>query len=136
MSPIKTYLDSNVLIGAALGNQIASKRALEILDDENRIFVSSHFVKMEILPTPMKKKDKNEEEFYQLFFSRVTTWAVNLDRIIDDAIGLAGNSGVKILDACHIMAAISLQADEFVTAEAVNSPVLKAPGIKTISIQP
>lgn len=136
MSPIRTYLDSNVLIGAALGNQIASQRAVEIIDDENRVFVSSHFSKMETLPTSMKKQDKSEEEFYLTFYSQVTEWAINLEQIIEGAIILSGNSSLKIIDACHIVAAISLGADEFITAEKHNSPLLKAPGIKTISIQP
>lgn len=136
MSPIRTYLDSNVLIGAALGNQKASQNAIGIIDDANRVFVSSHFSKMETLPTAMKKFDKTEEYFYQTFFSAVIEWAANFEQIIDNAIDLSSKSSIKILDACHVMAAISLQADEFITAENRNSPILKAPGIKIISIQP
>src|SRR4051812_44664913 len=115
MSPIRTYLDSNVLIRAALGNQITSQRAIEIIDDADRVFVSSHFSKMETLPTAMKKPVRSEEEFYLTFYSQVIEWAVNLEQIIDDAIHLAGNSSIKIIDACHIIAAISLGTDEFIT---------------------
>jgi hypothetical protein len=46
---IKTYLDSGVLIAAARGTDATSLRAIAILDDDQRQFCSSCFVRLEIL---------------------------------------------------------------------------------------
>lgn len=50
MSPRRTFLDSGFLITAARGSGEMALQALEILDDPNRAFVSSIFVKLEVLP--------------------------------------------------------------------------------------
>jgi hypothetical protein len=47
---IKTLIDSGVLIAAARGQGSTSLRAVEVLDDPNREFVSSPFLKLEVLP--------------------------------------------------------------------------------------
>jgi len=47
---IRTYLDAGVLIAAARGKEPIAIRALEILDDPNRQFVSSIFLRLELLP--------------------------------------------------------------------------------------
>lgn len=41
---IRTFIDSGVLIAAARSSGSVSDRALEILEDENREFISSIFV--------------------------------------------------------------------------------------------
>jgi hypothetical protein len=46
----RTFLDTGVLIAAARGQDVASIAALNILDDQSREFVSSPFVKLEVLP--------------------------------------------------------------------------------------
>jgi hypothetical protein len=38
------------------------------------------------------------------------------------------------MDACHLVSAVHLQADEFITAEKPNSPILKFTGIKVTTI--
>jgi hypothetical protein len=47
---IRTYLDAGVLISAARGKAPLATKALDILDDPNRQFVSSVFLKLEVLP--------------------------------------------------------------------------------------
>jgi hypothetical protein len=50
---IRTYIDSGLLIAAARGSGKLAVRALEVLRDGSaREFVSSDYVKMEILPKP------------------------------------------------------------------------------------
>jgi predicted nucleic acid-binding protein len=49
----RTYLDSGVLIAAARGNDEAATLAFALLADTSRVFVSSVFVRLEILPKPM-----------------------------------------------------------------------------------
>lgn len=56
MSSKRTFIDSGVLIAAARGRSEQSKRAMQILDDPSREFVSSPFVKLEILPKAIFNK--------------------------------------------------------------------------------
>ena len=63
----RTYIDSGVLIAAIRGVEPIAQKALEILDDPEREFVSSMFVKLEVLPKAVYHKQSIEEEFYTTF---------------------------------------------------------------------
>lgn len=63
LSRKKTYIDSGVLITAFRGVQSASIRANTILNDGNREFVSSQFVKLEVLPKAIYHNQQDEAEF-------------------------------------------------------------------------
>ncbi len=63
----KTYIDSGVLITAFRGVELASIRANTILNDGNREFVSSQFVKLEVLPKAIYYNQQDEVEFYRNF---------------------------------------------------------------------
>jgi hypothetical protein len=49
----RTFIDTGVLIAAARGQNDFAARAMAILDDPNREFASSIFVKLEVLPKAM-----------------------------------------------------------------------------------
>ncbi len=134
MSPIRTYLDTNVLIAAALGNQNPSQAALAILADPNRVFVSSIFSRMETLPFPMRRGNNEERDFYLEFYRDVQAWVRDIELIINNAISLSGSENIDIIDACHLVSAISLRADEFITAEKPNNPMVKYTEIKVTTI--
>jgi predicted nucleic acid-binding protein len=112
---IKTYLDSGVLIAAARGTDVVSSKAILILDDDQRQFCSSCFVRLEILAKAKYYQQKNEIEFYYSFFSSCTFWANELDSIVELAEELATKYGLNALDSLQISSAISVQADEFIT---------------------
>jgi predicted nucleic acid-binding protein len=83
---IKTYIDSGVLISAYQGtNEIASK-AIEYLDDANRQFISSPFVKLEVLAKATYHKQQREVEFYEAFFLSCLLWADDLVDIVQLAL--------------------------------------------------
>ena len=48
--PIRTFLDSGVLIAAYKGSPSIEAPASNILDDPNRVFLSSPFVRHEVSP--------------------------------------------------------------------------------------
>jgi len=50
LSMRRSFIDAGVLIAAARGTDEVAIRAIEILDDIDREFVSSSFVKLEVLP--------------------------------------------------------------------------------------
>jgi len=65
----RTYLDSGVLIAVIRGVEPIAQKALEILDDPEREFVSSMFVKLEVLSKAVYHKQTIEQEFYTTFFN-------------------------------------------------------------------
>ena len=72
MSSKRTFLDSGVLIAAARGVDDTALQALRILDDPDREFVSSIFVKLEVLPKAIYNGFKEEATFYQSFSRRMS----------------------------------------------------------------
>jgi hypothetical protein len=71
---IRTYLDAGVLIIAARGVGDASEQALSILEDCDREFVSSLFLKLEVLPKAIYNQQVDEVAFYEDFFATVASW--------------------------------------------------------------
>ncbi|MEB3218952.1 MAG: type II toxin-antitoxin system VapC family toxin [Nostocales cyanobacterium 94392] len=134
MSCKVAYIDSGVLINAFRGVSEVSIKATEILDDSTRSFASSVFVQLETLPKSYYNKQLLEVEFYQTFFDAVSVWATDLNQIIKIADGIAKNYGLAAMDALHIAAAISINADEFVTTEKVTKPMHRVTEIVVASI--
>jgi len=135
MSPKRTFLDAGVLIAAARGTDETAFQALQILDDPNRAFVSSIFVKLEVLPKAIYNGFKEEEAFYQSFFENdVELWVSFSDELADVAQQQAGKFGLSAMDALHVAAAISAGVDEFVTTEKPGKPLNRVKGIKVKSI--
>jgi len=80
---IRTFIDSGVLIQAVRGEEKIADKALQILEDTNREFASSIFLKMEVLPKAIYQKQSREVKFYEEYFDAVTYWARDIDKIID-----------------------------------------------------
>ena len=133
---IRTYVDTGVLITAARGVAPIALKALEILDDPNREFVSSVFLKLEILPKAVYYGNEAEAEFYKTFFDVVTHWADTLDQITQEAFKEACNSGLAAMDALHVASAASLEADELVTTERAEKPIHRTSLVRVVSITP
>lgn len=130
----KTYIDSGVLIAAFQGIQSVSIKANQILNDENREFASSQFVKLEVLPKANFNKQEDEAEFYETFFSAVIYWATDLEKITQDAYQLGCTYGLAAMDSLHVAAAIQIKADELITTEKPTKPMHRVREISIISI--
>ncbi|MBD2503181.1 type II toxin-antitoxin system VapC family toxin [Anabaena azotica] len=129
-----TFIDSGVLVTAARGVGEDSEKALEILADSNREFAASEFIKMEVIPKAIYNRKTVEAEFYELFFSAVTYWANDIQKVIQDAYNIACQYGLAAMDALHIAAALSVGAEEFMTTEKKTKPMFRISSIKVISI--
>ena len=81
---IRTFVDSGVLITAARGSGESAHDALAILDDPEREFVSSFFIRLEVIPKPSYFNRESELSFYNNFFDAVAIWA-DPKGILDDA---------------------------------------------------
>jgi hypothetical protein len=131
----KTYIDSGVLITAFRGVEASSIRANSIINDENREFVSSRFVKLEVQPKAIYNKQQDETDFYETFFSAVCDWATDLEQITQDANQIACTYGLAAMDALHVAAALWLKADELITTEKRTKPMHRVTTIHIISIE-
>lgn len=129
-----TYIDSGVLLSATDGVGRIAEKALEILGDFNREFASSEFVKLEVMPKAVYNKQTEEAQFYEEFFSNVIYWANDLEKIVQDANNTACKYGLAAMDALHIAAALSVDAEEFVTTEKPTKPMFRVTSIQVISI--
>ena len=66
--PIRTFLDSGVLIAAYKGSPSIEASAINILDDPDRIFLSSPFVRHDVSPKALYNRQQDEYRFYQKYF--------------------------------------------------------------------
>ncbi len=160
MSPIRTYIDSNVLVYAFQGEDDILERAMSVLDDPNREFASSYFVSLEILPHAIYAARKKESQFYNEFFKRVKYWATipnngnfpkplqgfverlivpfYYGKLLSQAENLALQYGINGIDALHVAAALMVEADELVTGEKPTKPMFRVNNskLKIVSILP
>jgi predicted nucleic acid-binding protein len=114
--PIRTFLDSGVLIAAYKGSPAIEASAINILDDPNRVFLSSPFVRHEVAPKALYNRQQDEYRFYQKYFRRAA-FCDDLKSILSHAGKESAKSGVGAMDSLHIAAAYLLDADEFITSE-------------------
>jgi hypothetical protein len=131
---VHSFIDSGVLIAAARGNLSRSQLALDILADRDRIFGSSIFIKLEVLPKSVCYQQTLESEFYEAFFQGVTYWMTDLDTLTQSAYQLACAHGLSGLDSLNVAAAILLKADEFITTEKPTKPMYRVPDIQFVTV--
>ena len=129
-----TFIDAGVLIAAARGSLVSSPMALAILDDPERSFASSLFVRLEVLPKALFHKRTDESAFYEEFFQSVDTWAPLETAFFEKALRVASDAGLSALDALHVAAALAVGADELITSEKPGKPIHRVPGITVRTI--
>jgi predicted nucleic acid-binding protein len=130
---IRTFIDTGVLITAARGSDDTGPQSLTILQDPDREFASSPFLKLELLPKAIYNKRQPEIVFYEAYFAIVTYWATDLDAIMAAAYREVAEFGLGAMDALHIAAAVAVGADEFITNEKPEKSIHRTPSIRIIS---
>jgi predicted nucleic acid-binding protein len=133
---IATYIDSGVLIAAARGDDALSRLALPFLADPNREYITSDYVRLEVLPKAIFHKREEEEEFYNEFFRFNARNIPTSAALLDFALTEGCNTGIQGLDAIHIACAVFAGAEEFITSEKVMRPIHRTKLVKVISIFP
>ncbi len=131
---IRTFIDSGVLIYAARAEGVLAQKALDVLKEPNRVFASSIFIKLEVLPKATYNGQVDEAEFYEEFFRGVTYWATDIESIIQNAYQESTQFGLGAMDALHVAAAVILGATEFITNEKPNKSIHRTQSIQVISI--
>ena len=132
----RTFLDAGVLIAAARGMGIIPVRAHAILDDAARTFVTSEYIRMEVLPKALYHRQSQEALLYERFFARAAQIVSPSVSLIQQAYTEACTFGLAALDALHIAAAKSSGAEEFITTERPTTPLFRVSGIVIRTIIP
>lgn len=135
MSKILTFNDSGVILAGWRSDSRLRIRALTILSDAEREFVSSPFVSLELKPKAVYHKNSLEVEFYDAYFENVTFWVDDVEKIVSLAESVSEKYGLNGMDALHIAAAIIAEADEFITTERATSPLNRVTEVQIISIK-
>jgi predicted nucleic acid-binding protein len=132
----RTFLDAGVLIAAARGTGVIAVRAHAILDDPERVFVTSDYIRMEVLPKALYHRQRQEVLLYERFFSRAVQIVPPAASLMGQAYTEACTFGLAALDAFHIAAAKFSGAEEFITTERATTPLFRVTGIvvKTIAL--
>ena len=131
-----TFVDASVLIAAARGGSEQAARALEVLDDPEREFAGSAFLRLEVLPQARFNKREAETAFYEAFFAAVTKWAADLPGVAEAALREASTHGVEAMDALHVAAAAAVGASELVTTEKPSRSIHRARAVKVVTLHP
>ena len=130
---MKTFLDAGVLIAAYRGQPAIRKRALEILDESDREFVTSDFVRLEIIPKAVYHKRQDEVAFYELIFSKAISVTTSPE-LFDRALREAKQCGLNAVDALHAAAAKAEGCPELYTTERTEKPLFRVTGLSVKSL--
>jgi predicted nucleic acid-binding protein len=131
-----TFIDSGVLLAAVRGTDEVARRAMEVLDDPDRTFASSVFVRLEVLSKALYNNSRVEAEFYEAFFATVSHWAEPIEQITAEAYPEAVKVGLAAMDALHVAAAAAVRADELVTTEKHGKPIHRVTSVSVRTIHP
>lgn len=136
MAKTRTFIDSGVLIAAATGTDDVASRAMTVLDDPERSFVTSDFVRLEVLPKAIYHKQDDEAAFYETFFDSARKIVVASHELVIDAQAEAESNGLSAMDALHVIAAAEGNSDELVTAEKPSKPIFRTQAVRVRTIRP
>ena len=131
---IRTFLDAGVLIAAARGDTALSQRALEIVKERERVFVSSLFIRLEVLPKAVFHRQEGEALFYRSYFDQVSVWVNPDQELVKEANDVATRFGLAAMDALHVTSAMMAGVDELVTTEKPTRPIYRVPGLSVKTI--
>ena len=132
----RTFIDSGVLIAASRGIHTVSQTAMRVLDDPERVYVTSDFVRLEVLPKAIYNKRNAEAEFYRLFFDGAEEIVTISPTLVTRALHEASQYGLSAIDALHIAAAKSAAVEEFITVERATKPLFRVSDIKVTTLLP
>ena len=101
----RTFLDAGVLIAAIRGTSEIADRAMALLNNPERLFVSSDFVQLEVLPKAVYFRQEAEASFYRAYFASVTEMVPVSQALVAQASEQAQRVGLAAMDALHVAAA-------------------------------
>jgi predicted nucleic acid-binding protein len=122
-----TYPDSSLIINVFIANTAIRQRALDILDDTNRVFMVSDYLRLELLPKMRYEKQTRQIQFVSDLFRSASVFIPSSATIIAHAEALGETYGLAAMDALHVACAIAGNADELITFEKPTKPFFRIP---------
>lgn len=110
--------------------------ALPFLVDPAREYVTSDYVRLEVLPKCTYHKRTAEVEFCSEFFKLNSRIIPTSPALLEYALEEACSTGISGFDAVHIACAVFAGAEEFITSEKDTAPIHRTQKVKVISIFP
>ena len=136
MNRCMTYIDANVLIAAFRGQSPVSQDAIAVLRDPGQALLVSDALWLETVPKARFHRKQQEVDFYEGIFSLATKRIHWDETVIEKACELASRYGMAAMDAIHVALALVGGADELVTGEGWNKPMLRVEELRIVSLQP
>jgi predicted nucleic acid-binding protein len=130
----RTYIDANVLIAAFQGDESVAQRAIQVLDDPDRLWVVSDYLRLEVLPKPTFHKRQDEIAFMRDFFDSASENLASSSDITVQALQFASTYDMSPIDSLHVGAAAVAGVDELITLEKRTKPMCKVKEINVLSI--
>lgn len=131
---MRTYLDSGVLFWAWRGQEEEHRKAMEIINDPDREFVSGVFLKLETLPKATYFQIEEERSLYQGFFNLCVELVDGSTALCRRALSEAERKGLGAIDTLHIESALEAGAEEIVTTEKPEKAIHRTDRIRIRSI--
>jgi predicted nucleic acid-binding protein len=132
----RTYIDSGVLIHAAKGTSSAASLSIPFISDPAREYVTSDYVRLEVLPKATFHKNAAEVAFYKGFFTINIRVVPPSKALLEYAMQEAEKTGMSGFDAIHVAAAVFAGAHEFITTEKNTKPIHRTKLLKVVAILP
>ncbi|MDP1639118.1 MAG: type II toxin-antitoxin system VapC family toxin [Candidatus Nitrotoga sp.] len=121
----RTYLDTGVLRAAYNGEHKLFEAAFAVIDDPDREFVITDFLKLELLPKPTYFMKTEEVDFYNEFFANAVETQETTPVKTSAALDLACKYGLSAIDAVHLQTAVDADIVEFITTEKTTKPFFR-----------
>jgi predicted nucleic acid-binding protein len=133
---IRTFLDGSVLIAAIRGLPVPTERALGIINDPERVFLASDFVRLKVLPKALYFPQQDEVDFYEAYFATVVEMVTVSPALVMHAYTEAQQAGLAGMDALHIAAAKAGGAEELITTERPTTALFRVTGMTVTTLRP
>jgi predicted nucleic acid-binding protein len=130
-----TFVDANVLMAAFQGKNEDWQKAMQVIDDPEREFIGSDYLKLEVIPQPTFHRRYEEIQFMQAFLDSASMYLRATDSVTDYAIDFACRYSLGAMDALHAGTAIVSKTDELITLEKPEKPLCQIREIKVLSLR-
>lgn len=125
-----------MLIYAARGVAEAANLALPFLTDPRRDFVTSDYVRLEVIPKALFYRNVTESNFYDGFFALAARTIPTSVALLELAMEEAIRNGLSAIDAIHVACAVFGGAEELITSEKATKPIHRTRLVRVVSIHP
>lgn len=133
--PIRSFLDSGVLIEANATTGELAAVALHLLAAPGRVFVTSRLLQLEVEPKARYERRFRELKMLGRFFDATAEHVPITEALVSLALECAGREKMKAMDSLHVAAAIIGRCDELITTEVGPQGIHRARGIRVVDLR-